>query len=72
MRVRDVSYTKTHLSIIIEVVQATIKKGKVSLWQSKQIRLRIRSGCVSITSSSPLSIEEKLFTINTKEICGRY
>lgn len=59
MRVRDVSYTKTHLSIIIEVVQATIKKGKVSLWQSKQIRLRIRSGCVSITSSSPPSIDEK-------------
>ena len=70
MRVRDVCYTKNHLSVIIEVFRPLLKKGKVISWQSKRIRSHIRSGCVSITSSSPLSIEEKLFIINTKEICG--
>ena len=54
------------------VVQATIKKGKVILWQSKRIRLHIRSGCVNITSSSLLSIGEKLYIINTKLICVTY
>ena len=70
MRVRDVCYTKNHLSVIIGLFRPLLKKGKVIAWQSKRIRSHIRSGCVSITSSSPLSIEEKLFTINIKEICG--
>ena len=72
MRVRDVSYTKNHLSVIIEVFRPLLKKGKVVLCQSKRIRSRIRSGCVSITLSSPPSIEEKLFIINIKVICVIY
>lgn len=31
MRVRDVSYTKNHLSVIIEVFRPLLKKGKVIL-----------------------------------------
>ena len=70
MRVRDDSDTKNHLSVIIEVFRPLLKKGKVISWQSKRIRSHIRSGCVSITSSSPLSIEEKLFIIQyTVNLC---
>ena len=60
MRVRDVCYTKNHLSAIIEVFRPLLKKGKVIAWQSKRIRSHIRSGCVSITSSSPLSYRRKI------------
>lgn len=60
MRVRDVSYTKNHLSAIIEVFRPLLKKGKVILWQSKRIRSRIRSGCVSITLSSPPKYRRKI------------
>ena len=60
MRVRDVSYTKNHLSVIIEVFRPLLKKGKVILWQSKRIRSRIRSGCVSITLSSPPKYRRKI------------
>lgn len=56
MRVRDVCYTKNHLSVIIEVFRPLLEKGKVILWQSKRIHLHIRSGCVNITSSSLQSI----------------
>ena len=55
---------KNHLSAIIEVFRPLLEKGKMILWQSKRIRSHIRSGCVSITSSSPLSIDERLFIIN--------
>ncbi len=44
MRVRDVCYTKNHLSITIEVFRPLCKKGKVILWQSKQIRSHILHG----------------------------
>lgn len=44
----------TVLCMIKMVVWATIKKGKVILWQSKQIRSHIRSECVNITLSSLL------------------
>ena len=69
MRVRDVCYTKNHFSPIIEVFRPLLMKGKVILWQSKQIRSHIRSGCVNTTSSSHQSIDEKLFIINIKPIC---
>ena len=70
MRVRDVCYTKNHLSSIIEVFRPLFMKGKVILWQSKRISSHIRSGCVNTTSSSPQSIDEKLYIINIKPICG--
>ena len=38
MRVRDVSYTKNHLSVIIEVFRPLLKKGKVIL-MAKQTNL---------------------------------
>ena len=41
MRVRDVSYTKNHLSVIIEVFRPLLKKGKVILMSengTKRIR----------------------------------
>ena len=59
VRVRDDCYTKNHLSVIIGLFRPLLKKGKVISWQSKRTRLHIRSGCVNITSSSPLSIDEK-------------
>ena len=45
MRVRDVSYTKNHLSVIIEVFRSLLKKGKVIL-MAKQ-RICLHEGCVA-------------------------
>ena len=66
MRVRIDCYTKKSPFRYNVVVQATLQKGKVIPWRRRNTHLHIRNGCANITSSSHLSIDEKLFIINTE------
>lgn len=62
---------KNHLSVYNRGVQATIKERKGDFMAKKADDLaHIQNGCANIISSSLLSIDEKLFLINTKKICG--